>query len=111
MLLDLVFFVCVRKTNLVLFFGPQLNQNLKTVTQNLSRLHLTLKDRNVIIFDKMPPTLLQKTKEYLERLKLGKPSNYTTTHFENFQSFVEGSQLDGNQIKLISIHHIDNQGF
>ncbi|XP_040057799.2 ubiquitin carboxyl-terminal hydrolase 37 [Gasterosteus aculeatus] len=62
----------------------QLNQNLKTVTQNLSRLHLTLKDRNVIIFDKMPPTLLQKTKEYLERLKLGKPilkSSYGSANF------------------------------
>uniref|UniRef100_A0A8C3AGY1 Ubiquitin carboxyl-terminal hydrolase n=1 Tax=Cyclopterus lumpus TaxID=8103 RepID=A0A8C3AGY1_CYCLU len=51
----------------------QLNQNLKIVHQNLSRIMLTLKDNNVIILDKIPPTLLQKTKEYLEKLKLGKP--------------------------------------
>ncbi|XP_056289419.1 ubiquitin carboxyl-terminal hydrolase 37 isoform X2 [Pseudoliparis swirei] len=50
----------------------QLNQNLKLVNQNLSRIMLTLKDNNVIILDKIPPTLLQKTKEYLEKLKLGK---------------------------------------
>ncbi|KAM8856582.1 ubiquitin carboxyl-terminal hydrolase 37 isoform 1-T2 [Spinachia spinachia] len=62
----------------------QLNQNLKAVSQNLSRLQLTLKDRNVIIFDKIPPTLLQKTKEYLEKLKLGKPilkSSYGSANF------------------------------
>ncbi|KAL6101301.1 usp37 [Pungitius sinensis] len=51
----------------------QLNQNLKAVTQNVSRLQLTLKDSSTIAFDKISPTLLQKTKEYLEKLKLGKP--------------------------------------
>ncbi|XP_037646760.1 ubiquitin carboxyl-terminal hydrolase 37 isoform X4 [Sebastes umbrosus] len=51
----------------------QLNQNLKKVSPSLSRLMLTLKDNSIIILDKMPPTLLQKTKDYLEKLKLGKP--------------------------------------
>ncbi|XP_075961800.1 ubiquitin carboxyl-terminal hydrolase 37 [Anarhichas minor] len=51
----------------------QLSQNLKTVNQNVSRIMLTLKDSSVIVLDKIPPSLLQKTKEYLEKLKLGKP--------------------------------------
>ncbi|XP_059198676.1 ubiquitin carboxyl-terminal hydrolase 37 isoform X1 [Centropristis striata] len=50
----------------------QLNQNLKTVTQNLTRMVLTLKDNSVITLDKLPPPLVQKTKDYLEKLKLGK---------------------------------------
>ncbi|TNN68547.1 Ubiquitin carboxyl-terminal hydrolase 37 [Liparis tanakae] len=66
----------------------QLNQNLKLVNQNLSRIMLTLKDNNVIILDKIPPTLLQKTKEYLEKLKQGKTSNYTAARFKKLQSFV-----------------------
>lgn len=51
----------------------QLNQNLKSFSQTLSRIMLTLKDGSVIILDRMAPTLLQNTKEYLEKLKLGKP--------------------------------------
>ncbi|CAB1447159.1 unnamed protein product [Pleuronectes platessa] len=51
----------------------QLNQNVKNINQNLSRIMLTLKDNSVIVLDKMPPTLVQKTKEYLEKLKQGKP--------------------------------------
>lgn len=43
---------------------------------------LTLKDSSVIILDKIPQTLHQKTKDYLEKLKLGKPSNYTAAHFK-----------------------------
>jgi len=42
----------------------------------------------VIILDKIPPTLLQKTKEYLEKLKLGKTSNYTAARFKKLQGFV-----------------------
>ncbi|XP_022595936.1 ubiquitin carboxyl-terminal hydrolase 37 isoform X1 [Seriola dumerili] len=51
----------------------QLNQNVKNINQNLNRIMLTLKDNSVITLDKMPPTLVQKTKEYLEKLKQGKP--------------------------------------
>lgn len=51
----------------------QLNQNVKNINPNLNRISLTLKDNSVITFDKMPPSLLQKTKEYLEKLKQGKP--------------------------------------
>lgn len=43
---------------------------------------LTLKDNSVITLDKMPQSLVQKTKEYLEKLKQGKPSKYTTAHFK-----------------------------
>lgn len=51
----------------------QLNQNVKTINQNLNRIMLTLKDSSVITLDKLPPPLVQKTKDYLERLKQGKP--------------------------------------
>ncbi|KAF0026168.1 hypothetical protein F2P81_020905 [Scophthalmus maximus] len=51
----------------------QLNQNVKSINQNVSRIILTLKDSSVITLDKVPPTLVQKTKEYLEKLKQGKP--------------------------------------
>ncbi|XP_069554901.1 ubiquitin carboxyl-terminal hydrolase 37 [Brachyistius frenatus] len=51
----------------------QLNQNVKNFTQNLNRIMLTLKDNSVITLDKMSPSLVQKTKDYLEKLKQGKP--------------------------------------
>lgn len=51
----------------------QLNQNVKNVNQNVNRIILTLKDSSNITLDKMPPSLAQKTKEYLEKLKQGKP--------------------------------------
>uniref|UniRef100_A0A8C6VR04 Ubiquitin carboxyl-terminal hydrolase n=1 Tax=Nothobranchius furzeri TaxID=105023 RepID=A0A8C6VR04_NOTFU len=47
----------------------QLNQNVKTVTNNVSRISLTLKDSNIITLDKMSPSVVQRTKEYLEKLK------------------------------------------
>ncbi|KAM4730868.1 ubiquitin carboxyl-terminal hydrolase 37 [Anableps anableps] len=50
----------------------QLNQNVKSFTQNLNRIMLTLKDNSVITLDKMPTQLVQRTKEYLEKLKQGK---------------------------------------
>ncbi|XP_047456420.1 ubiquitin carboxyl-terminal hydrolase 37 isoform X2 [Mugil cephalus] len=66
------------KVNLCLRFSCgasktfQLNQNLKNFTQNLNRIILTLKDNCVISFDRMPSSVTQKTKEYLEKLKQGK---------------------------------------
>ncbi|XP_063743562.1 ubiquitin carboxyl-terminal hydrolase 37 isoform X2 [Eleginops maclovinus] len=51
----------------------QLNQNLKNVTQNFSRIMLTLMDNSVIVLDKIPQNLLQNTKECLDKLKTGKP--------------------------------------
>ncbi|KAM4558446.1 ubiquitin carboxyl-terminal hydrolase 37 isoform 2-T3 [Odontesthes bonariensis] len=51
----------------------QLNQNVKNISQSANRIMLTLKDSSVIVLDKMPPPLAQRTKEYLEKLKQGKP--------------------------------------
>ncbi|TDH07187.1 hypothetical protein EPR50_G00121010 [Perca flavescens] len=62
----------------------QLNQNLKKVNPSLSRIMLTLKDGSVIILDKIPQTLLQKTKDYLEKLKLGKPTVLKSSGSANF---------------------------
>lgn len=50
----------------------------------MNRIILTLKDNCVINFDRMPSSLTQKTKEYLEKLKQGKPGHYTTAHFKPF---------------------------
>uniref|UniRef100_A0A8C4I7V9 Ubiquitin carboxyl-terminal hydrolase n=1 Tax=Dicentrarchus labrax TaxID=13489 RepID=A0A8C4I7V9_DICLA len=72
----------------------QLNQNVKTVSQNMNRIMLTLKDNCVITLDKMPSTLVQRTKEYLEKLKQGKPSNYTTSLFRNLQSLLMVKVID-----------------
>ncbi|KAG7240522.1 hypothetical protein INR49_026806 [Caranx melampygus] len=51
----------------------QLNQNVKHINQNMNRIMLTLKDNSVITLDKMPTSLAQKTKEYLEKLRQAKP--------------------------------------
>ncbi|XP_042338159.1 ubiquitin carboxyl-terminal hydrolase 37-like, partial [Plectropomus leopardus] len=51
----------------------QLNQNVKNINQSLNRIILYLKDSSVITLDKVPTSVAQKTKEYLEKLKLGKP--------------------------------------
>lgn len=60
----------------------------------MNRIMLTLKDSSVIILDKMPVTLAQRTKEYLEKLKQGKSGNYTTACFKNMQNFVGGLKHD-----------------
>ncbi|XP_073329356.1 ubiquitin carboxyl-terminal hydrolase 37 isoform X3 [Pagrus major] len=52
----------------------QLNQNLKSISQTINRIQLILKDSSAITLDKMPPTLIQRTKEYLEKLKQAKTS-------------------------------------
>uniref|UniRef100_A0A671U5Y0 Ubiquitin carboxyl-terminal hydrolase n=1 Tax=Sparus aurata TaxID=8175 RepID=A0A671U5Y0_SPAAU len=57
----------------------QLNQNVKTISQNLNRIQLTLKDSSAITLDKMPPTLVQRTREYLEKLKQTKTSAPSST--------------------------------
>lgn len=51
----------------------QLKENVKNVNQNPNRIMLTLKDNSVITLDKLNPSLTQKTREYLEKLKQGKP--------------------------------------
>uniref|UniRef100_A0A3Q3E4J5 Ubiquitin carboxyl-terminal hydrolase n=1 Tax=Labrus bergylta TaxID=56723 RepID=A0A3Q3E4J5_9LABR len=50
----------------------QLNQNVKNIIHNSNRIILTLKDTSVITLDKVPTTVAQRTKEYLEKLKQGK---------------------------------------
>lgn len=64
-------------TLLFCYCAYQLNQNMKTVNQSMNRIQLTLKDNSVIMLDKLPPTLVQRTKEYLEKLKKGKTGNCT----------------------------------
>ncbi|XP_034041983.1 ubiquitin carboxyl-terminal hydrolase 37 [Thalassophryne amazonica] len=51
----------------------QLNQNVKQTSHNRNRIMVTLKDTSVITLDKIPPTVLQKTKEYLDKLKQTTP--------------------------------------
>lgn len=55
----------------------QLNQNIKTFNQSLSRIQLTLKDGSIIVLDKVPQTLVQRTNEYLKKLKQEKEGNFT----------------------------------
>ncbi|CAL8341203.1 unnamed protein product [Boreogadus saida] len=50
----------------------QLNQNVKQISQSMSRIMVTLKDSSIITLDKLPVSLVQKTKEYLEKVKQGK---------------------------------------
>ncbi|KAJ8367618.1 hypothetical protein AAFF_G00314050 [Aldrovandia affinis] len=57
----------------------QLKQNVKNVVLGSMRLVLTLKDSRVVMFDKVPVTLAQKTKEYLEKLKQGKQTVLKTS--------------------------------
>ncbi|KAM6984899.1 ubiquitin carboxyl-terminal hydrolase 37 [Aplochiton taeniatus] len=57
----------------------QLTQNVKTVTLSKCRIMVTLKDSSVVTIDQLPPTLAQKTKEYLENLKKEKPSVLKTS--------------------------------
>ncbi|XP_055019497.1 ubiquitin carboxyl-terminal hydrolase 37 isoform X1 [Boleophthalmus pectinirostris] len=62
----------------------QLSQNVKKVAPHANKITLTLKDNSVIFLDKLPLTLAQKTKDYLERLKLGKPVLKTSYGSANF---------------------------
>ncbi|XP_072301403.1 ubiquitin carboxyl-terminal hydrolase 37 [Eucyclogobius newberryi] len=62
----------------------QLSQNVKKVAPHVNKLTLTLKDNSVIFLDKLPLTLAQKTKDYLEKLKLGKPVLKTSYGSANF---------------------------
>lgn len=54
----------------------QLNQNVKLISQNGGRIMLTLKDGGIVTLDKLPTPLVLKTKEYLEKMKLGKQSEH-----------------------------------
>lgn len=69
----------------------QLNQNVKSISHNGSRITLTLKDSSVIILDKMPTTLAQRTKEYLEKLKQGKTILKSSHGSANFSVLVNRS--------------------
>ncbi|CAL9689675.1 unnamed protein product [Knipowitschia caucasica] len=62
----------------------QLSQNVKKVAPHLNKITLTLKDNSVIFLDKLPQTLAQKTKDYLEKLRLGKPVLKTSYGSANF---------------------------
>ncbi|XP_056435691.1 ubiquitin carboxyl-terminal hydrolase 37 isoform X2 [Gadus chalcogrammus] len=50
----------------------QLHQNVKQISQSMSRIMVTLKDSSIITLDRLPVSLVQKTKEYLEKVKQGK---------------------------------------
>uniref|UniRef100_A0A8C9V0R6 Ubiquitin carboxyl-terminal hydrolase n=1 Tax=Scleropages formosus TaxID=113540 RepID=A0A8C9V0R6_SCLFO len=84
----------------------QLNQNVKNVVlgpmQNQIRIVVSLKDSSVVTFDKVPVTLAQKMKEYLEKLKQGKSAVLKTT-----QASASFSGVLGNRsIKNDSSQHI-----
>lgn len=52
----------------------QLSQNVKKVSfTQLNKITVNLKDNSMIYLDNLPPGVAQKTKDYLENLKLGKP--------------------------------------
>lgn len=51
----------------------QLSQNVRKVAPQSNKIILTLKDSSIIYLDNLPLALAQKTKDYLENLKLGKP--------------------------------------
>ncbi|XP_041857328.1 ubiquitin carboxyl-terminal hydrolase 37 isoform X2 [Melanotaenia boesemani] len=58
----------------------QLNQNVKSISLVASRIVLSLKDNIVITLDKLPMSLAQRTKEYLEKLKQGKSGVLKSFH-------------------------------
>ncbi|XP_034549402.1 ubiquitin carboxyl-terminal hydrolase 37 isoform X2 [Notolabrus celidotus] len=69
----------------------QLYQNVKNISHSLNRITLTLKDTSVIVLDKMPTTLAQRTKEYLEKLKQGKTILKSSHGSANFSVLVNRS--------------------
>lgn len=75
-------YLCVTSTILIWLSCLQLNQNLKTFSQNLSRIQLNLKDSSVIVLDKVPQMLVQRTNEYLKKLKQEKEGNCTFWHMK-----------------------------
>lgn len=62
----------------------QLNQNVRKVIPQANKIIVTLKDNSVIHLDNLPLTLAQKTKDYLENLKLGKSVLKTSYGSANF---------------------------
>ncbi|KAJ8349665.1 hypothetical protein SKAU_G00247950 [Synaphobranchus kaupii] len=101
------------KVNLCLKFNSggapkifQLNQNVKNVVlspmQSPVRLVVTLKDSSVVTFDRMPGSLAQKTKDYLDKLKQGKPTVLKTTQ----GSASLGGVLGNRPIKNDSSQHL-----
>ncbi|KAJ8255464.1 hypothetical protein COCON_G00193280 [Conger conger] len=101
------------KVNLCLKFssgGPpkifQLNQNVKNVVlgpmQSPVRVVVSLKDLSVVTFDRMPVLLAQKMKDYLDKLKQGKPTVLKTTQ----GSASLGGVLGNRPIKNDSSQHL-----
>lgn len=62
----------------------QLSQNVKKVIPQLNKITVNLKDNSIIVLDNLPLSLAQKTKEYLENLRLGKPVLKTSYGSANF---------------------------
>ncbi|XP_061923525.1 ubiquitin carboxyl-terminal hydrolase 37 isoform X1 [Entelurus aequoreus] len=58
----------------------QLNQNVKAIYTNMTRITLNLKEGGSITLDKMPSALTQRTKDYLEKLKQGKTTVLKSSH-------------------------------
>ncbi|CAL8266200.1 unnamed protein product [Lota lota] len=93
------------KSNLSLRFncgGPlktyQLNQNVKLISHSSSRIIVTLKDGSIITLDKLPASLVKKTKEYLEKVKQGKQSPKTSQGSASFT--VLGNRTVKNEASL-----------
>ncbi|XP_015232516.1 PREDICTED: ubiquitin carboxyl-terminal hydrolase 37 isoform X2 [Cyprinodon variegatus] len=74
----------------------QLNQNVKKLSPSLNRIMLTLKDHSVITFDRMPPQLAQRTKDYLEKLKQGKTVLKSSHGSANFSVLSNRSMKNEN---------------
>ncbi|KAJ8253087.1 hypothetical protein GJAV_G00208960 [Gymnothorax javanicus] len=101
------------KVNLCLKFSSggapkifQLNHNVKNVVlgpmQSPVRIVVSLKDSNVVTFDRVPVTLAQKLKDYLDKLKPGKAAVLKTTQ----GSASLGSVLGNRPIKNDSSQHL-----
>lgn len=66
----------------------QLKQNVKTFSQSLSRIQLTLKDGSIIVLDKVPQALVQRTHEYLKKLKQEKEGDFTLMKLKIYFYFI-----------------------
>lgn len=63
---------------LILYILLQLNHNVKQVSwyqmQGPNRVTLTLKDSSVVMMDKLTMMVAKKMKDYLEKVRIGKPA-------------------------------------
>ncbi|KAK7168551.1 hypothetical protein R3I93_004769 [Phoxinus phoxinus] len=82
----------------------QLNHNVKQVswyqTHGPNRVTLTLKDSSVVMMDKLPMLVAKKMKEYLEKVRLGKPAVLKTNQGSASFGLVLGNRAAQNDSGL-----------